>query len=73
MKYVIDLDPTHLVLRVTMTSAATDPAWLEMYASLSHFAATGGPYALILDLSGDRVWWSHPGPKTMDCFTCSSC
>jgi len=52
MKYVIDLDPTHLVLRVTMTGAATDPAWREMYASLSHFAAAGGPYALILDLSG---------------------
>jgi hypothetical protein len=52
MKYVIDLDPTHLVLCVTVTGAATDPAWREMYASLSHFAATGGPYALILDLSG---------------------
>jgi hypothetical protein len=58
MKYVIDLDPTHLVLRVTMTGALTDPAWREMYASLSRFAATGGPYALILDLSeltGDQL------------------
>jgi hypothetical protein len=29
----------------------TDPASREMYASLSYFAATGGPYAAILDFS----------------------
>jgi hypothetical protein len=52
MKYVIDLDPTHQVLRITVTGTVTDQASREMYASLSHFAATGGPYALILDLSG---------------------
>ena len=52
MKYVIDLDPTHQVLRVTVTGTVTDQASREAYASLSHFAATGGPYALILDLSG---------------------
>ena len=51
MKHVIDLDPTHQVLRVTVTGTVTDPASREMYASLSHFAATGGPYAAILDLS----------------------
>jgi hypothetical protein len=51
MEYVIDLDPTHLVLRVTVTGVATDSASREAYASLSHFA-TGGPYALILDMSG---------------------
>jgi hypothetical protein len=52
MKYVIDLDPTHQVLRVTVTGTLTDPASREIYASISHFAATGGPYASILDLSG---------------------
>ena len=52
MKYVIDLDPTHQVLRVTVTGTVSDPASQEMYASISHFAATGGPYASILDLSG---------------------
>ena len=96
MEYAIDLDPTHEVLRVTMTGTVTDPAFREIYASLSRFAATGGPYALILDMSGvtsnqlsietirdmakklpqsrseDRMWWSHPGPKTMQWVTCSS-
>jgi hypothetical protein len=52
MGYVIDLDPVHQVLRVTVTGTVTDPASQEMYASISHFAATGGPYALILDMSG---------------------
>jgi hypothetical protein len=52
MKYVIDLDPTHEVLRVTVTGTVTDQASREAYASLSHFAGTGGPYALILDMTG---------------------
>jgi hypothetical protein len=52
MKYVIDLDPTHQVLRATVTGTMTDSAFREMYASVSHFAAAGGPYAGILDLSG---------------------
>ena len=52
MKYVIDLDPTHQVLRVTVTGTVTDPTFREVYASLSHFAATGGPYAGIFDMSG---------------------
>jgi hypothetical protein len=52
MEYVIDLDPTHQVLRATVTGTLTDPAFREMYASFGHFAAVGGPYAGILDLSG---------------------
>ena len=52
MEYAIDLDPTHEVLRVTMTGIVTGPVFREIYASLSRFAATGGPYALILDMSG---------------------
>lgn len=51
MDYVIDLDPTHQVLRVRVTGTITDRALRELYASVSHFAATGGPYASILDLS----------------------
>ena len=52
MKYVIDLDPTHLVLRITVTGTVTDPATRELYASVGHLAAAGGPYAAIFDLSG---------------------
>ena len=52
MEYVIDLDPTHQVLRVTVTGTVTDPATRELYASLGHVAAAGGPYAAIFDLSG---------------------
>ena len=52
MKYVIDLDPTHQVLRTTVTGTLTDSASREVYAFVSHFAAAGGPYASILDLSG---------------------
>ena len=51
MKYVIDLDPTHLVLRVTVTGTVTDPATRELYASVGDVAAAGGPYAAIFDLS----------------------
>ena len=52
MNYVIDLDPVHQVLRVTVTGTVTDQESQEMYACLSRFAATGGPYASILDMSG---------------------
>jgi hypothetical protein len=52
VEYLIDLDPTHQVLRVTVTGTLTDRASREMYASVSHFAAAGGPYASILDLAG---------------------
>ena len=52
MKYLIDLDPMHQVLRVTVSGTVTDPVFREMYACVSHFAATGGRYAAILDMSG---------------------
>jgi hypothetical protein len=97
MDYVIYLDPEHQVLRVTVTGTVTDPATREMYASLSHLAAAGGPYAAIFDLfevTGNQlsietvrdltqkppaVPVGRPrvvvdrGPKTMECFACSSC
>src|SRR5215471_6582752 len=43
--------PSHRVLRVTATGIATEPACREMYASLSHFAETGGPYAALFDMT----------------------
>ena len=63
MDYVIDLDPTHQVLRLTVTGIVTDQRSREAYASLSHFAATGGPYALILDMSADLCTKSDPVVK----------
>lgn len=52
MSYVIDLNPAQQVLRVTTTGTVADQECREMYACLSHLAATGGPYALIFDMSG---------------------
>jgi hypothetical protein len=52
MEYLIDLEPMHQVLRVTVTGTVTDPVFREMYACVSHFATTGGRYAAILDMSG---------------------
>ena len=52
MSYVIDFDPTHQVLRVMATGTVADQEFREMYACLSHLAATGGPYAAIFDMSG---------------------
>jgi hypothetical protein len=51
MKYVIDLDPVHQVLRVTVIGTLTDSAARELHASLSHFATASVPYAAIFDLS----------------------
>ena len=60
MEYVIDLDPMHQVLRVTLTGTVTDSSVRELRASLSHFAAAHVPYAaicrvvLVALLSGGR-------------------
>ena len=51
MDYVVDLDPTHRVLRTTVTTAVTDESFQEIYRSVARLSATGGPYASILDLS----------------------
>jgi hypothetical protein len=52
MDHAVDLDSTHKVLRITVTTTAlTDEAFKEMYQSTARFAATGGPYAAIFDLS----------------------
>jgi len=51
MDYVVDLHPTHRVLRTTVTTALTDESFKEIYRSVARLSATGGPYASILDLS----------------------
>jgi hypothetical protein len=51
MDYVIDLDPTHRVLRITVTTILTDEAFKEIYRTIQRLASRGGPYAAIMDLS----------------------
>jgi hypothetical protein len=48
---LVDLDTTHRVLRITVTTVLTDEAFKEIYRSLSRLASQGGPYAAILDFS----------------------
>jgi hypothetical protein len=53
MDYRIDLDPTHQVLRVTVTAAVlTHDLGEDCYRSAARIASRGGPYAAIWDLSG---------------------
>jgi hypothetical protein len=53
MNYVIDLDPTHRVLRLTITTAViTEELAEDCYRSLSLVASRGGPYAAIFNLFG---------------------
>ena len=51
MAYVIDLDPTHLILRVAIGRVLTDELSLEIYRRVKRLASRGGPYAGIFDLS----------------------
>ena len=51
MDYQIDFDPTHRVIRLTVTKPLTDESLTDVYRALSHVAAKGGPYGAILDLS----------------------
>jgi hypothetical protein len=52
MDYVVDLDPTHWVLRITVTTALTDEACMNIYRGIKRLASQGGPYeASITDLS----------------------
>ena len=58
MDYVIDLDPTHLILRVTIGKVLTDKLSQEIYQTVKRLASRGGPFAGIFDLSkveDDRV------------------
>ena len=51
MEFVVDLDPTHLVLRITVTVVLTDKAAKDIYQAVARLALPGGPYAVITDLS----------------------
>ena len=51
MEFVVDLDPTHLVLRITVTVVLTDKAAKDIYQAVARLALRGGPYAVITDLS----------------------
>jgi hypothetical protein len=51
MDYAVDLDPTHRVLRITVTTALTDEAATDIYHSVARLASRGGPYAVITDFS----------------------
>jgi hypothetical protein len=49
--FVVDLDPTHRVLRITITTALTDEAAKGIYQGVARLASQGGPYAAITDFS----------------------
>ena len=48
---VVDLDPRHRVLRITLPSAVTDDGCREIYRTVGRLASRGGPYAAIAGLS----------------------
>jgi hypothetical protein len=52
MDYVVDLDPAHRVLRITITTALTDESAKEIYQGVARLGSRGGgPYAVITDFS----------------------
>jgi hypothetical protein len=52
MDYQVDLDPTHRVIRLTVTAPVVTLEFAEdCYLRLSRIASSGGPYAAIYDLS----------------------
>jgi hypothetical protein len=52
MDYRIDLDPTHSVIRLTLTAeTVTLELGEDVYSCLTRIASRGGPYAAIFDLS----------------------
>ena len=52
MHYAVDLDPTHAVIRLTVTAEIVTPELAEeCYNCLARIGSRGGPYAAIYDLS----------------------
>jgi hypothetical protein len=47
--YVIDLDPIHQVLRLTIRNVLTDQVVLDAYRSMGRLVSQGGPDAAIYD------------------------
>src|SRR5215831_14319246 len=61
MDYVIDRDPTHRVLRLTVTTEVVTKELADNFnRALLLVASRGGPYAAILDLSGVTVTTLFP-------------
>jgi len=55
MDYEVDLDPTHSVIRLTVTAkTVTIELAEEIYRHLSEATSQGGPYAAIYDLSAAK-------------------
>jgi hypothetical protein len=52
--YVIDLDPTHQVLRLIIRKVLTDQVARDAYRSIGRLASQGGPYAALFDGSEVR-------------------
>ena len=53
--YQIDLDPVHLVIRLTVTAeTVTQELAEDIYRHLSEAASSGGPYAAIFDFSAAK-------------------
>jgi hypothetical protein len=64
MDFVVDLDPTHDALRITLTGEiATDRVATYVYQTVTRLAAHGGPYAGIFDFS--QVTHSALTPTTV--------
>jgi hypothetical protein len=51
MDFVIDLNSTHRVLRVTVTTALTDEVCMNIYRTVKRLAFRGQPCAVIMDVS----------------------
>ena len=50
--YLIDLDPVHTVIRLTVTAETVTPELAqEMYTRLQEISSTHGEYAAIYDLT----------------------
>jgi hypothetical protein len=55
MHFEVDLDPTHSVIRLTVTEEVVSLECAEIcYKVLSQISSSGGPYAAIYDLSVAR-------------------
>jgi hypothetical protein len=53
MDYRVDLDPTHSVIRLTVTVEITTPELAEdVYICLARIVSSGSPFAVLLNLSG---------------------
>ena len=57
MEYRIDLDPTHVVIRLTVTAEILTPELAEdIHVRFGQLVPSGGPYAAIVDLSRVTSW-----------------